>query len=69
MTWTKNCEAQKKLDALFKEGMITGAMGSSDLKKMSDPRVAAILKHSDQVVNRKIGVMRNTLGNKSINLI
>ncbi len=62
MTWTKNREAQKNLDDFWKEGVITG---TSDLKRMPDPRIAAILMHSDQVVNRKKGVMRNANGNKS----
>ncbi len=62
MTLTKNCEAQKNLEALMKEGVISGSMGSSDLKRISDVRIAAILKHSDQVVNRKINITRNELG-------
>ncbi len=60
--WTKTCVAQKNLEALMKEGIIKDYMGSSDLKRIADPRIVEILKHSDQVVNRKINMMRNSQG-------
>jgi hypothetical protein len=60
--WTKTCQAQIYLDAMIKEGLITANMGSSQVKLITDPRIAELTMHSDSTLNRKIAATCKTIG-------
>ena len=60
--WTKSSQAQLNLEALLKEGIITPDMGSTQVKKIQDPRIVELIKHSDSTLNRHISASVKSLG-------